>query len=52
MVELPVEISQDIVKVEILERKQVDTVELDKAEVIISGGRGIASDEDFKMLEQ
>jgi len=52
IVELPVEISQDVVKVEIHERKHVDTVELDKAEVIISGGRGIASDEDFKMLEQ
>jgi electron transfer flavoprotein alpha subunit len=49
--ELTLKITKDLVT-QVLETKKRDIVELDKAEVIISGGRGLAEKEDFSQLEQ
>jgi electron transfer flavoprotein alpha subunit len=43
-------LEESIIKVKSLKTVEQEVVELDKANVVISGGRGIAEQEDFEML--
>ena len=44
-------IDESVVKVKVLKTVSEEIVELDKANVVIAGGRGIEAKEDFEMLE-
>jgi electron transfer flavoprotein alpha subunit len=50
IVEMVPGLDESIIKVKSLKTVQEEVVELDKANVVISGGRGIAEKEDFEML--
>lgn len=52
MVEMAPTLDESIIKVKSLKTVQEDVVELDKANVVISGGRGIAEKEDFELLTE
>ena len=50
MVEMDPGLDESIIKVKSLKTVEEEVVELDKANVVIAGGRGIAEKEDFEML--
>ncbi len=52
IIKLQLALSDQVVKVKALRTIFREQVELDKAEVIISGGRGIGAKEDFQLLER
>lgn len=49
--EIQIDIDRTKVRTEIVGVKEREMVEMDKAEIIVAGGRGISSLDDFKMLE-
>lgn len=51
VVDLVPDIDESKIRVKSLKTVQEEVVELDKANVVISGGRGIEAKEDFEMLE-
>jgi electron transfer flavoprotein alpha subunit len=50
IVEMAPSLDDSIIKVKSLKTVEEEVVELDKANVVIAGGRGIAEQEDFEML--
>ncbi|OGO18471.1 MAG: hypothetical protein A2Z14_11415 [Chloroflexi bacterium RBG_16_48_8] len=48
--EIQVELTQEMIKTEILERVIGETIDLTQAEILICGGRGVAGD--FKILQE
>lgn len=52
VVRIDVQLSEDLIKARSREVFPREQVELDKAEVIVSGGRGITTREDFELLER
>lgn len=51
IVEMVPDIDESVIKVKSLETVREEVVELDKANIVISGGRGIEDEEDFEMLK-
>ena len=51
IVDMVPEIEESAVRVKSIKTVELEVVELDKANVVISGGRGIEAKEDFEMLE-
>ncbi|MDR3553643.1 MAG: electron transfer flavoprotein subunit alpha/FixB family protein [Syntrophobacteraceae bacterium] len=51
IVEMVPDIGEDAIRVKSIKMVEQEVVELDKANVVISGGRGIEAKEDFDMLE-
>jgi electron transfer flavoprotein alpha subunit len=52
IIDIAPDIDESMVKIEFIKRVKEEAVELEKADVIISGGRGIGGIEGFKELEQ
>lgn len=54
VIEKTIEVQADVVKAKIIDRvKEIsESVNLEEAEVIVSGGRGLGSEENFKLVEE
>ncbi|MFX1346609.1 MAG: electron transfer flavoprotein subunit alpha/FixB family protein [Promethearchaeota archaeon] len=55
IIEFPVEIDENKLKTKIIEKIKTTTTEIkpiDEAEIIVSGGRGIGSKDNFKIIEE